>query len=137
MTNSTDMNGTPKRTSKREEDIEVAIVRRTLEEVRSSKGRIDRAKFKAVTESEIAAWKVAEGIDDTKLGPAEFVAPSVDVRQLRERLGLSQGEFARRYLLSLRTIQEWEQHRREPSEPARVLLFAIKQNPKAIEKALH
>ena len=93
--------------------------------------------LKAVTESAKAAWKRAEGIEDAKLGPVEFVAPKVDVRQLRERLGLSQGEFASRYLLSLRTVQEWEQHRREPSEPARVLLFAIDRSPKAVEKALH
>lgn len=89
-----------------------------------------------MTEPEKAAWKRTEGIDDAKLGPVEFVAPKIDVRKLRERLGLSQVEFASRYLLSLRTIQEWEQHRREPSEPARVLLFAIQRNPKAIEKVL-
>lgn len=112
------------------------IVRRTAEQVRSNKGRVDKAKVKALTESAKAEWKRTEAIDDEKLGPAEFVPPRVDVRQLRERLGLSQGEFASRYLLSLRTIQEWEQHRREPSEPARVLLFAIERHPKVIEKAL-
>jgi len=38
--------------------------------------------------------------------------------------------------LPLRTIQEWEQGRREPSEPARTLLFAISRAPKALERAL-
>jgi DNA-binding transcriptional regulator YiaG len=34
-------------------------------------------------------------------------------------------------------VQEWEQLRREPSEAARVLLFAIFNAPEAIARALH
>lgn len=63
--------------------------------------------------------------------------PITDVRALREKLGLSQEEFAERYMLSLRTIQEWEQRRREPSDAARVLLYAIAQDPIAIARVLH
>jgi DNA-binding transcriptional regulator YiaG len=114
----------------------MAIVRKSVEEIRSTKSRMDSAKAKAMTEAEKAAWKKLHGVEDRFLGPARFISPSVDVRKLRERLGLSQGEFAARYLLSLRTIQEWEQHRREPSEPARVLLLAIDRSPEAVAKAL-
>jgi hypothetical protein len=39
-------------------------------------------------------------------------------------------------MLPRRTIQDWEQHRREPSDAARVLLFAISRHPKAVEKVL-
>ena len=60
-----------------------------------------------------------------------------DVPALRERLNLSQESFAEHYMLSLRTVQEWEQHRREPSEAARVFLYAIAQDPIAIAKILH
>ncbi len=99
------------------------------------KGRVNRAKVRRASEDQIAAWKREDGIDDAVLGPARYV-PSVDVRIVRERLGLSQEEFAHRYRLSLRTIQEWEQGRKQPSEAARVLLFAIARDPKALGRAL-
>jgi len=112
-------------------------MKRTSKEIRESKGGIDVAKVRAATEEQIARWKREEGIDDGALGPARFVVPTIDVRELRERLQLSQEEFAKQFRLSLRTIQEWEQHRREPSEPARVLLYAIARAPKVIARALH
>ena len=115
----------------------MSTVKRTNEQVRKRKGRIDTAKVKAATETDIARWKREDGIDDDALGPARFVVPPTDVRALRERLGLSQEEFAVRFFLSLRTVQEWEQNRREPSEPARVLLYAIARDARAVEKALH
>jgi DNA-binding transcriptional regulator YiaG len=39
-------------------------------------------------------------------------------------------------MISLRTIQDWEQQRREPSDAARVLLFAIDRDHESVEKAL-
>lgn len=94
------------------------------------------AKVRAASEDQIAEWKQADDVDDSALGPARYVVPATDVQALRERLGLSQEAFATRYRLPLRTIQEWEQHRREPSEPARVLLHAIANDPKGLEAAL-
>jgi putative transcriptional regulator len=99
------------------------------------KGRADHAKLRSATEKQIVAWKREEGIDDAQLGSPRYV-PKVDVCEIREHLGLSQEEFAARYRLSLRTIQEWEQNRKQPSEAARVLLFAIAREPKALARAL-
>ncbi len=111
----------------------MAIVKKAKAQI--SKGRVDHARVRAATEEQIAQWKREGGIHDSRLGPPRYV-PSVNVREVRERLGLSQGEFAEKYRLSLRTVQEWEQHRREPSESARVLLYAISREPKALERAL-
>lgn len=99
------------------------------------KGRVDHAKVRAATEKQIAAWKREDGIDDAHLGAPRCV-PNVDVRAVRESLGLTQAEFAVKYRLSLRTIQEWEQGRKGPSEPVRVLLFAISRDPKALARVL-
>jgi putative transcriptional regulator len=55
---------------------------------------------------------------------------------IRERTGLSQSDFARRYGFSKRTLQEWEQMRREPTGAARVLLTIIERIPKQVERAL-
>jgi putative transcriptional regulator len=111
----------------------VAIVRKSKSQL--GKGRVDHAKVEAATEEQIEAWKLEDDLDDSQLGPPRYL-PNVDVRKVREGLGLSQDEFATRYRLSLRTIQEWEQGRKQPSEAARVLLFAIAREPKALARAL-
>jgi putative transcriptional regulator len=114
----------------------VSIVRRSNEEMRTAKGRIDVEKLDRVTEEDIARWKREDGVDDASLGPSRFVSAGPDVRALRERLGLSQEAFANRFHLSLRTLQEWEQQRRVPEGPARVLLQVIERDPQAVERAL-
>ncbi|MHB8619214.1 MAG: helix-turn-helix domain-containing protein, partial [Chloroflexota bacterium] len=68
--------------------------------------------------------------------PPRYVRVGPDVRVLRERLGLSQEAFAERFHLSLRTVQDWEQQRRVPEGPARVLLQVIERDPQAVERAL-
>lgn len=60
----------------------------------------------------------------------------VDVQALRKRLGLSQAEFAARFGIPPGTLRDWEQGRRIPEGPARVLLKVIQNDPKAVERAL-
>lgn len=50
---------------------------------------------------------------------------SVDVKALRERLGLTQNEFSRMIGVSIKTLQNWEQGRREPEGPAKALLRVV------------
>ncbi len=64
------------------------------------------------------------------------VPEDVDVKAIRSRLGLSQAEFSRRYALSQRSLQEWEQGRRRPEGAVRAYLTVIERNPKAVEEAL-
>jgi len=51
------------------------------------------------------------------------------VREIRERLKLSQSAFAGLMGVSLRTVQDWEQGRRKPSGPALALLRIAEQRP--------
>jgi len=111
-------------------------VRRTTEQVKAAKGRVDVARVQAATPADIERWKREDGVDDAALGPARLVRRGPDVRSLRERLGLSQEEFAERFQISLRTIQEWEQRRRVPEGPALTLLRVIERDPRAVERAL-
>jgi putative transcriptional regulator len=60
----------------------------------------------------------------------------VDVKAIREKLGLSQPEFSRRYAFSPRSLQEWEQGRRRPESAVRAYLTVIARNPDAVENAL-
>jgi putative transcriptional regulator len=60
----------------------------------------------------------------------------LDVRAIRAKTKLSQGQFASRFGFSVRTLQEWEQGREVPTGPARALLKVIAQDPLAVERAL-
>jgi putative transcriptional regulator len=64
------------------------------------------------------------------------VPEDVDVKGIRSKLGLSQAEFSRRYAVSQRSLQEWEQGRRRPDSAVRAYLTVIERNPKAVEEAL-
>jgi putative transcriptional regulator len=111
-------------------------VRRSNEAIRAAKGRIDVAKLDSATEEDIERWTREDGIDEAALGPPRYVRAGPDVRAIREHLGLSQEAFAARFHLSLRTVQEWEQQRRVPEGPARVLLQVIEREPDAAARAL-
>lgn len=63
--------------------------------------------------------------------------PRTEVRQVRDRLGLSQAEFASVFGVSIGTVRNWEQHHRQPEGPARVLLTVIEREPAAVIRALH
>ncbi len=50
-------------------------------------------------------------------------------KEIRARLNLSQSAFAGLMGVSVRTVQDWEQDRREPSSPAKSLLRIAEQHP--------
>ena len=62
----------------------------------------------------------------------EFNYENPDPKQIRERLGLSQNKFARLLGISTSTLQNWEQGRRKPEGPAKVLLNVAAKYPDAI-----
>ena len=64
------------------------------------------------------------------------VPGEIDVRAVRTRMKLSQANFAARFGLDIRALQDWEQRRRNPDRATRVLLTVIDKNPKAVERAL-
>ena len=52
--------------------------------------------------------------------------------EARAKSGLSQAEFAQLLGVSSRTLQDWEQGRREPTGAARMLLKVAVQHPKIL-----
>ncbi|HEX41548.1 MAG TPA: helix-turn-helix domain-containing protein [Phycisphaerales bacterium] len=65
-----------------------------------------------------------------------FTYDAVDIRKLRESLGVSQTRFARMIGVSVDTAQNWEQGRRQPKGPAMALLRVFEKHPKAVIDAL-
>jgi putative transcriptional regulator len=58
------------------------------------------------------------------------------IRALRERLDMSQAEFAKTFRLSIKTLQSWEYGTKKPSGAAMVLLWLLARIPQAIIDAL-
>src|ERR1700739_3105181 len=51
------------------------------------------------------------------------------VKVLRQRLGMTQMQFADAFHLPITTLRDWEQHRSTPDAPVRALLLAIERDP--------
>lgn len=66
----------------------------------------------------------------------EFTFRAQDIRAIRAKLAKSQSEFARMIGVSVSTLQNWEQGRREPQGPARALLLVASKAPEVVQKAL-
>ncbi len=60
----------------------------------------------------------------------------IDVRAIRERLGLTRPAFAKRFGLAIAAVRDWEQGLRRPDPAARVLLLVIARNPEAVAEAV-
>lgn len=69
-------------------------------------------------------------------GFVAHVPESIDVRAVRKKSGLSQAQFALRIGVPVGTLRNWEQARREPEGPARVLLALLDHNPHIVEETL-
>jgi putative transcriptional regulator len=79
------------------------------------------------------ALSFAEGKDS---GCVVHTPDEIDVVRIRQKLDMSQSEFAGYFGVSTRTVQEWEQGRALPSGPSRALLMVIDREPKAVRRAL-
>lgn len=74
--------------------------------------------------------------EDVARYAARQASGEVDVRALRERLGLTQADFADRFGFGLDTVRNWEHRRRRPQGAARTFLRVIEREPEAVERAL-
>lgn len=74
--------------------------------------------------------EILQSLKDMKAGKGQVVLSSAT--EAREATGLSQSQFARLLGVSVRTLQGWEQGRKQPSGAARTLLAIARSNPKAI-----
>lgn len=69
-------------------------------------------------------------------GCVVHIPEEIDVRAIREKVDMSQSEFARYFGFSKRTLEHWEHGRRVPTGPARAFLMVIAREPEAVRRAL-
>ncbi|GGF98851.1 MULTISPECIES: helix-turn-helix domain-containing protein [Cysteiniphilum] len=77
-----------------------------------------------------------EIIDGERAPSREFTINAMQVKEIRNKTGLSQAKFSRLINVKLPTLRNWEQGRREPTGPAKALLKAISKDPKHVLLAL-
>ena len=63
---------------------------------------------------------------------AQVAVPAVTIARMKS--GLSQADFANLLGVSIRTLQDWEQGRRQPSGAARTLISIAEQQPKVLKQ---
>jgi len=97
-----------------------------------------------MTDKQLAQWEktrnlgqeILQGIHDIKAGRIgrRYTAVSYPIIRAREKSGLSQARFAALLGVSVRTLQEWEQGRREPSGAAKTLIKIAELHPQVLRK---
>ena len=79
---------------------------------------------------------LAHSRGDEVPGLRVHVPESIDVGSVRARTGLSQAAFAGQIGVPVATLRNWEQGRRAPDGPARVLLAMLERNPQIVRDTL-
>lgn len=90
--------------------------------------------FQELTSSIREAGEIRQG---KKKASRSFEFKDVDVRQVRAKIGLSQSRFASLLGVSVATLRNWEQGRRQPTGAARALLRIVNTKPRLALEALH
>ena len=90
--------------------------------------------FKELLESVKQGGAIMRG----EMNPSRvFEFDKINVQSIRKKYGLSQDKFAKLLGISISTLRNWEQGRRKPDGPARILLLVAAKHPEAILDAVH
>ena len=104
---------------------------------RLPQGDTDWARLEVMTDEEVMAAALSDP-DAQPLSPGQLAKMRrvSRVKVLRQRLGMTQAEFADAFHLPITTLRDWEQRRSTPDAPARALLLAIERDPQVMRKLL-
>ena len=83
----------------------------------------------------ISSAKEAKEIMTGKKEPSrKFFIEEPNPKDIRAKLSLTQEKFAALMNISVHTLRNWEQGRRHPEGPARVLLNVVNNHPEVLMK---
>lgn len=102
-----------------------------------SRGETDWDRVRAMTDEEVMAAALADP-EAQPLTPEQLASMRrvSRVKVLRQRLEMTQIEFAEAFGLPVSTLRDWEQNRCVPDAPARALLRAIEREPETMRRLL-
>ena len=69
-----------------------------------------------------------------KVGRVTVVMEPADIKKVRKNMGVTQVSFAALMNISVRTVQDWEQGRRQPEGPAQSLLAIAARRPDVMQE---
>jgi len=98
--------------------------------VPSKSNPLSKAELAVYESKRDLAAELLQSVRELKAGQLSVV--SSPVIEARKKTGLSQSQFAALMGVSVRTLQGWEQGRKQPSGAARTLLAIASTNPKAV-----
>ena len=100
--------------------------------------------MRKMSEKQLARWErsrnlgeeLLQGVRDIKAGRVgrRYTVQTYPIVRARERSGLTQAQFAALLGVSVRTLQDWEQGRREPSGAAKTLIRVAELHPQVLRK---
>jgi len=110
------------------------MARMTLEQIKASRPKVDRAKIEATSQEDIARHMREDGESpDAALGTfIEDLPPAL----IREQMGMTQVEFAKTLRIPVATLRNWEQGRVGIDPAARALFRILSRDPKHALRAL-
>ncbi len=65
-----------------------------------------------------------------------FTVSRIDVKSIRQKTGLTQNAFSQLFAINIKTLQDWEQYRRNPSSAARLVLTLIDKHPSTVKATI-
>jgi putative transcriptional regulator len=94
---------------------------------------MNKVLFDELMESVTQAREIVRG---ERAPSRELFVDATMIKQLRKTTKLSQAKFAALLRVEVSTLRNWEQGRRDPTGPAKALLYVISKDPKNVLKAL-
>jgi putative transcriptional regulator len=111
----------------------MAMVRKSLAQIKAGKPKTDLRKFDTTTEADIRRHMIEDGEDPAHaLSIEQIYSPQV----IRKRLKMTQEEFAQALRIPVATLRNWEQGRNAIDPAARSLLMVVARNPRTALAAL-
>ena len=110
-----------------------------------AKNRVTTNKRRAAVKRPTVGARIIEGLEQAiawtrgrndRVRVTLVHVPEVNLRRVRQKMGLSQAQFAARFGFPPATLRNWEQGRSRPDAPTRVLLAVIAKHPEAVEDVL-
>lgn len=97
-------------------------------------------KIAIALETRQPGWVALNGLKEFRDQPENqkrYAFEAADVKGIHEKFGMTQQQFAHFLMISVRTLQKWEQGEREPDGASHTLLRVIEKEPEAVKRALH
>src|SRR5438270_12008223 len=112
----------------------MAVVRKSLEQMRAGRPRIDRAKIDATTEEDIRRHQIEDGEDPD--APLTSFTWNVPARAARQKLNMTQEQMATLLRIPVATLRNWEQGCVKLDQAAQALLTILYCRPAIVKDAL-